>query len=56
MEEEIAFLVESMRGLGYREVYEMPYSRRKRLVVFKEERIREQIKAQKEAASRSRRK
>jgi hypothetical protein len=53
MEEEIAFLIEAMR-LNYQDIYDMPYSRRQRLILWKEQRMREQQIAQERAAKRSR--
>lgn len=52
-EEEIAFLIKSL-NMAYRDIYEMPYSRRQRLLEWQSERIREQQKSQQEAESRMR--
>jgi len=40
LEEEIAWMIDTMR-LSYRDVIEIPYSRRKRLIEWKQERIRQ---------------
>lgn len=39
-EEEVAFLIQTMR-MGYEDIYRMPYSRRQRLINWKQERERE---------------
>jgi hypothetical protein len=54
MERDIAFLMETMK-LGYQDTYQMPYSRRQRLVEWKEDQLKEQARAQQEAESRARR-
>lgn len=53
MEEEIAFLVESMR-IQPSEVYSMPYSRRQRLIEWKDERLQEEKRQQEQSASNAR--
>jgi hypothetical protein len=51
MEEEIAALMDAM-SLGYDDVYRMPYSRRQRLIQWKEDQVRKQQQLNEAAARR----
>lgn len=39
-------------GVGYKDLYEMPYGRRQRLVAWKQERIKDENERQQQSISR----